>query len=476
MSPAELRSVLVVDDDRGLRRAFADVLRAEGFRVAEAGTEPEAERSFASGGARLVVLDLMLPPSGSPEAGAALLGRMLAARPTAKIVVVSGTGDTTLALSLVRRGAYDFLSKPVDPDVLVAVIERAAARLSLEDRVSELETALTASATDPMGMLGSSPAFLEARTLAERAAATDVPVLITGDSGTGKEVFARFLHARSLRAAGPFVPINCGALAPTLLESTLFGHKKGAFTGADRDAPGVFAEADGGTLFLDEIGDLELPLQVKLLRALEAGEVTPVGATRPVKTSVRIVSATHKPLAEMLEARTFRDDLYWRIRGIEIALPRLADRPGDLLLLAQHFLNQARALVPQAAAARVSPEAQRRLEQHGWPGNLRELRHEMQRALVMAAGRSEILEEDLSPALRSTYRAVASTARAGPLSGLQSMLQDPATTLEEKIAALEVAEIARVLAETSGNRSHAAERLGLSRQGLLNKMARHGLK
>jgi DNA-binding NtrC family response regulator len=472
MSPTDRGTVLVVDDDRGLRRAFADVLRAEGFRAVEAGTEPEAERAFASEPAHLVVLDLMLPPSGSPEAGAALMGRMLGARPGAKIVVVSGTGDTSLALSLVRRGAYDFLGKPVDPDVLVAVIERAAARLALEERVRELETALTAGAASLPGMLGGSPTFVEARTFAERAAATLVPVLITGESGTGKEVLARFVHARSPRAAGPFVAVNCGALAPTLLESTLFGHRKGAFTGAVRDAPGLFVEADGGTLFLDEIGDLEIALQVKLLRALEEGEVTPVGASRPVKVSVRIVSATHRPLAQMMEERTFRDDLYWRIRGIEIGLPRLADRVGDLPLLAQHFLNQARSLVPNAGPARLSPEAQRCLERHAWPGNLRELRHEMQRALVMAAGRDEILEEDLSPALRAGR--AASGSRPPP--GAQSVLADPRSTLEEKIAALEQAEIARALAETGGNRSQAAEKLGLSRQGLLNKMARHGLR
>ncbi len=472
MTPADRGTVLVVDDDRGLRRAFADVLRAEGFRVVEAGTEPEAERAFAGEPVRLVVLDLMLPPSGSPEAGAALLGRMLSARPAAKIVVVSGSGDTSLALSLVRRGAYDFLGKPVDPDVLVAVLERAAARLLLEERVAELETALTAGSSGAPGMLGSSAAFADARTLAERAAATLVPVLITGESGTGKEVLARFVHAKSPRAAGPFVAINCGALSPGLLESTLFGHRKGAFTGAIRDAPGMFVEADGGTLFLDEIGDLEIALQVKLLRALEEGEVTPVGASRPVKVSVRIVSATHKPLARMVEERAFRDDLYWRVRGIEIGLPRLADRTGDLPLLAQHFLNQARSLVPHAGPARLSPEALRCLERHAWPGNLRELRHEMQRALVMAAGRDEILEEDLSPGLRA--------ARAGggviPAAGVQSALSDPRSTLEEKIAALEQAEIGRVLAETAGNRSHAAEKLGLSRQGLLNKMARHGLR
>ena len=208
---------------------------------------------------------------------------------------------------------------------------------------------------------------------------------------------------------------------------------------------------------------MDLALQVKLLRALETGEVLPVGASRPRQVDVRVVSATHRPLAEMMAAKTFRDDLYWRVRGIEIPLPRLADRTGDLTMLAQHFLNQARALVPRAGATTISPGALRRLEAHGWPGNLRELRHEMQRALVMAAGRGEILEEDLSPALRRPAPAPAAAADAG-------------STLEEKIAALERREIAAALAATGGNRSHAAARLGLSRQGLLNKMDRHGLK
>ncbi|MBK8259404.1 MAG: sigma-54-dependent Fis family transcriptional regulator [Polyangiaceae bacterium] len=468
MSTHERATVLVVDDDRGLRRAFADVLRSEGFSVIEAGSEPEAEKVYSESAARVVVLDLMLPPKGTPEAGAALMGRMLAARPAAKVVIVSGVGDTALSLSLVRRGAYDFIEKPADPDVLVAVIERAVARLALEDRVLELEKAITREGREPFGMLGSAPVFLEATKIAERAAATLVPVLITGESGTGKEVLARFVHAKSPRSKGPFVAVNCGALAPTLLESTLFGHKRGAFTGAVADTPGLFVEADGGTLFLDEIGDLEIALQVKLLRALEEGEVTPVGASKPVKVSVRIISATHKPLAKMVEERTFRDDLYWRIRGIEVSLPRLADRTGDLPVLAQHFLNQARALVPNAGSAKLSPESQRCLEKHHWPGNLRELRHEMQRALVMAAGREEILEEDLSPELR-TIRPTKADSNA-------TTVLPSSSTLEEKIANLEYAEIARVLAETDGNRSHAAEKLGLSRQGLLNKMARHGLR
>ncbi len=459
-------TVLLVDDDAAFRDVYQELLAGDGFEVIPARTAPDAIARFERSSARLVVLDLMLPPTGRPEEGAALAERFVAARPATKVIVVSGVGDTPLALHIVQRGAYDFLAKPVDPDVLLAVVARAAARLALEDRVTELERSLASQASDAGGLLGASPAFLEARALAERAAPTDVPVLITGESGTGKEVFARYLHARSRRKDKAFVAVNCGALAPTLLESTLFGHKRGAFTGAVADAPGLFVEASGGTLFLDELGDLDLGLQVKLLRALETGEVLPVGASRPVTVDVRIVSATHRPLAEMLAAKTFRDDLYWRVRGIEIGLPRLADRVGDLALLAQHFLNQGRALVPRAGAAVLSPGALRRLEAWPWPGNLRELRHEMQRALVMAAGRGEILEDDLSPAIARPAPRPIGGAASGEVEG---------ATLEEKIAALERREIGAALAAHGNNRSHAAQALGLSRQGLLNKMNRYGL-
>jgi len=454
--------VLIVDDDPGFREVYRELLAQDGYDVDEAGAPADAEQRFARG-ARLVLLDLMLPPSGRPEAGAALCRRLLELRADAKIVVVSGAGDIPLALALLRDGAYDFLAKPVDPDVLLAVLARAAARLRLEDRVAELETSLAARAGDGGGLLGDAPAFAAARALCERAAPADVPVLVTGESGTGKELFARHLHACSRRRERPFVAVNCGALASTLLESTLFGHKRGAFTGAVADAPGLFAEADGGTLFLDEIGDLEPALQVKLLRALESGEILPVGATRPVRVDVRLVSATHRPLPDMVAARSFRDDLYWRIRGIEIELPRLADRAGDLAVLAQHFLNQARALVPGARGARLSAEALRRLETYAWPGNLRELRHEMQRALVMAAGRDEILIEDLSPAVRAVPTPAAADAAAA------------GATLEETLAAVERRELMAALQATGGNKTQAAQRLGLSRQGLLNKLARHGL-
>ena len=463
-------TILLVDDDAAFRDVYRELLIGEGYSVAEAGKAPDALVQSAKTGARLIILDLMLPPSGRAEEGAAVAEKILAQRPEAKIIVVSGAGETPLALRLVQRGAYDFLAKPVDPDVLLAVIGRAAARLALEDRVAELERSLTAKAGDAGGPLGGSPSFLESMRICERAAPTDVPVLITGESGTGKEVFARYLHAKSRRRDRAFVAVNCGALSPTLLESTLFGHKRGSFTGATRDAPGLLAEADGGTVFLDELGDMDPSLQVKLLRTLETGEVLPVGAARATIVDVRVVSATHRPLEAMIAAKTFRDDLYWRVRGIEIALPRLADRIGDLPLLAQHFLNQARALVPRSGAATLSPAALRRLEAYAWPGNLRELRHEMQRALVMGAGRGEILEDDLSPALRPRSSSAAAASPSGPGAPPEG------STLEEKITHLERHEIAAALLATQGNRSHAATRLGLSRQGLLNKMERYGLK
>lgn len=449
-------SVLIVDDDPAFRRVWSKLLASAGFQPLEASDAASAIAQFEQQAPRLVVLDLMLPPTQRPEEGGRVLDAVLAKAPSTKVVVASGSSELSFSLELVKRGAYDFIAKPVDPDVLLAVLARAHARLTLEDRVAELECATTATHD---GLIGDSPVFLDAKKLAERAAPADVPVLLLGESGTGKELFARFVHTKSRRADKPFIPINCGALSPNLLESQLFGHKKGSFTGAVADSKGLFAEADGGTLFLDEVGDLPLDLQVKLLRVLECGEVLSVGATQPKTVDVRIVSATNKPLQKLIADGAFREDLFWRLKGIEVQLPRLQDRVGDVLVLAQHFLNAAKSIVP-GPTPRLSAAAQRAIETYAWPGNLRELRHEMQRALVLSAGRGEIGLEDLSPSLRPVAAAEAPTG----------------STLEDKIAALERSELRAALEATGGNRSHAAERLGLSRQGLLNKLSRYGLK
>ena len=278
---------------------------------------------------------------------------MLSEDPRAKIVVASGAGDTQFAVRAVKEGAFDFLTKPIDPDVLLIVVERAVARTRLQRQVESLQDSLAASS--PAGaMIGQSKAFEDAVQMAERVARSDLPVLVTGENGTGKELMARTIHEHSPRAARSFVAVNCGALPETLLESTLFGHVQGAFTGAKTDRPGVFAEADGGTLFLDEIGDTPPSLQVKLLRTLESGEIHPVGADRPQSVDVRIVSATNRDLDLHQQTGEFREDFYWRIKGAEIALPPLRERPADIPILAAHFLNQAAALSADGRATCAS--------------------------------------------------------------------------------------------------------------------------
>ncbi len=450
--------LLLVDDDAAFRRVYAPLLREAGFEVVEASDRPGARAALAARPFPIVILDLMLPPDGSVEAGLAQLQETVARSPSAKVLVASGIGDTRHMLQAVKAGAYDFLTKPIDPDVLLVVVERAKTRVLLERQVESLQTRLTQSRAEG-SMVGQSPAFLTALTLADRIAGSDLPVLITGENGTGKELLARNVHQKSRRRDGPFVAVNCGALPETLLESALFGHVKGAFTGALRDHAGLFAEADKGTLFLDEIGDMTPSLQVKVLRALEAGEILPVGAEGPSRVNVRILSATNKDLLHLQQTQAFREDLYWRIKGAEIRLPPLRERTSDLPILAKHFLNQCAHLCPDGRPKLLSEGAVEALGEHRWPGNLRELRHEMQRATVLAGDRREIQPEDLS---------FTNAERPGP----------PATgelTLPQKVEALERKEIEEALKRFNQNRTHASQALGLSRQGLLKKLERFGL-
>ncbi len=452
------KALLLVDDDAAFRKVYGGLLADAGWDVVEAADRASARQAIEKRRFPVVLLDLMLPPDGTVEAGLQQLDEVLARSPATKVVVCSGAGDLRHMLGAVRAGAYDFLTKPVDPDVLLVVVQRAAARFSLEQEVETLKSRL--SEARPEGaMVGQSQAFLQAVSLAERIAQSDLPVLVTGENGTGKELLARSIHQKSRRKDGPFVAVNCGALPETLLESALFGHVKGAFTGAVKDHRGLFAEADRGTLFLDEIGDMAPSLQVKVLRALESGEILPVGADRPSHVDVRVISATNKDLMAMQQAGTFREDLYWRIKGAEVRLPPLRERAGDIPLLATHFLNQCAHLSADGRPKLLSEAAVEALVQHRWPGNLRELRHEMQRATVLAGVRCDIQPEDLS--FTGAERA------AQPSSGRE--------TLAEKIEALERREIEEALRRFNHNRTHAAEHLGLSRQGLLKKLERYGL-
>jgi two-component system response regulator AtoC len=459
-------SVLLVDDDRAFRRVYGRLLSDAGHEVIEAIDRPSARAAMAQHRVPVAILDLMLPPDGKTDTGLTELSALLASQPSTKIIVVSGAGDVPHMLSAVRSGAYDFLTKPVDPDVLLIVVERALARYAIERQVESLQDSLRAS--QPAGaMLGQSPAFIEALRTAEQVAPTNLPVLITGETGTGKELMARAVHSMSQRRERPFLAVNCGALPESILSSTLFGHVKGAFTGATRDRKGIFAEADGGTVFLDEVGDMPAEVQVALLRTLEQGEIVPVGADRPVIVDVRVVSATHKDLAAMVAERTLREDLFWRIRGVELLLPALRDRAGDLPLLAAFFLQQCASLSRDGRVRFLSPATQDALLEHPWPGNLRELRFEMQRATVLAGDRLEIEPEQL--AFVAARRAVSARAPKNDRVGA-------AASLRERVEALERREIAAALQACHNNRTHAADVLGLSRQGLLQKMQRYEIE
>jgi two-component system, NtrC family, response regulator AtoC len=452
-----MNALLLVEDDSAFRKVYGGLLRDAGFEVAEAADRAQAKAALAKRSFPVVVLDLMLPPDGSVEGGLTQLSEIVTDRPSTKVIVASGAGDTRHMLRAVKLGAYDFLTKPIDPDVLLIVVQRALAKAALEQQVASLQAELSNTRPE-ISMVGQAPSFMRSLSLAERVAASDLPILLTGENGTGKELLARTIHEKSRRAKKPFVSVNCGALPEQLMESMFFGHVKGSFTGAHRDHRGLFQEADGGTLFLDEIGDMVSHLQVKVLRALESGEIMPVGADLPAHVDVRVLSATNKDLLALQKSGQFREDLYWRINGTEVRLPALRERLEDIPLLAKHFLNQSAHLCPDGRARVLSDEASEILLRHPWPGNLRELRHEMQRATVMAGDRPVIDPGDLS------------------MSGGEVLREGPAAgSLQEKVEALERAEIADALRQFNNNRTRASEKLGLSRQGLLKKLERYGM-
>jgi two-component system, NtrC family, response regulator AtoC len=457
--------LLLVEDDAAFRKVYGALLQQSGYEVAEANDRPSARAAIEKRDYPVVILDLMLPPDGSVEAGLTQLSEILAARPATKVIVASGAGDVRNMLQAIKLGAYDFLTKPIDPDVLLVVVQRAIAKVTLEHQIESLKIELEHKRPEGT-MVGASGSFLQAVSLAERVAASDLPILLTGENGTGKELLARTIHEKSRRAGKPFVAVNCGALPEALLESMFFGHVKGAFTGAHRDHRGLFNEADGGTLFLDEIGDMAPLLQVKVLRALESGEILAVGGDRPTHVDVRLISATNKDLLALQRSGQFREDLYWRINGTEVRLPPLRDRKDDIPLLAKHFLNQCAHLCPDGRPKQLGESAKRALIEHRWPGNLRELRHEMQRATVLAGDRAAIEPHDLSLHERETAPDPEEAPAAAPPSG---------DTLQAKIEALEKGEIRAALEQTNNNKTRAAELLGLSRQGLLKKLERYGI-
>ena len=440
--------ILLADDEPAFQRLGGAWLRSLGHRVTLAGTADEALARHADARPDLVLLDLSMPPRMDPAAGIELVP---AFAPT-PVVVLTGHAAHDMALAATAAGAWDFAAKPIDPDMLRFVVDRALRKAALEREIRALRDA---AATDDLGLLGRSDAMTRLRAMVRRLGPSTVSVLVLGPTGTGKELVARALHGSSKHSRGPFVPIHCGALPASLLESELFGHLKGSFTGALRDQPGLLETANGGTMLLDEVGEMPPPMQVKLLRFLQEGTYLPVGGRTPKRADVRIIAATHRDLEAMVGEGTFREDLFYRLKGIVLRTPSLAERPDDIPLLAATFLRRA------ARDTTLAPDAAPWLVHRPWPGNVRELRATIEAAAALAAG---------DPVDAGLLRFVTGETDEIPPPPLQS------GSLTEAIAMLETRMLHDALEASGGNQSEAARTLGVSRVGLIKKMARLGLR
>ncbi|HNY87848.1 MAG TPA: sigma-54 dependent transcriptional regulator [Candidatus Hydrogenedentes bacterium] len=436
--------VLVVDDDPGQRGLVASFLQSQGFRARCAASGAEALAAAAEDPPALVVSDVRMPGMTGLE----LLQALKQALPALPVVLVTAYAEVRGAVGAMRHGAVDYLEKPIDLDELAALVRRALG--------SGAAAPAPAAETPPLpeGVVVESAAMREVLRVTALAAPSGARLLITGETGTGKEVVAGLVHRWSARAAGPLVRVNCAAIPENLLESELFGHEKGAFTGAAARRAGRFEEAAGGTLFLDEIGEMSPALQAKLLRATQDGTFCRVGSNTELRVDVRILSATHRDLEREVAEGRFREDLYYRLNVMEIPVPPLRARPEDILPLALHF-----ATVHGGGKARLSPGAVRCLESHAWPGNVRELRNAMERAALLARG-GVLLAEHLPPRVREAGGAEPEAAAEA----------DPGAGPAGQLAAIERDAILKCLREHEFNRSETARALGISRRTLTYRL------
>ncbi|WP_422099722.1 sigma-54-dependent transcriptional regulator [Variovorax sp.] len=449
--------LLIVDDDDAFRDTLAETLEGLGHGVTAVAGGAEALDALARTRFDAVFLDHRMPGMDGLQTLSALRARAGRLPPVIVLTAFSSAGNTIEAM---RLGAFDHLAKPIGREAVREVLERA-----LQQRTATAPSAAPDDADDAE-LIGPSEAMREVHKRIGLAAASAMPVLVLGETGTGKEMVARALHRHSARAGGPFVAINCSAIPKELLESELFGHVRGAFTGATGERPGCFRAADGGVLLLDEIGDMALDVQAKMLRALQEGEVTPLGGHRTVKVDVRVVAATHRDLRAAVREGRFREDLLYRLDVLSIRLPPLRERLADIIPLAEHFLRRA---VPRDATEppkSLSAEAARRLLGHPWPGNVRELRNAMERCQALVRHRV-IGEADLAAALGTAPAADA--APALPADWLEAELPVAVERLERLL-------IAHALAQAQGNRAEAARRLGIHRQLLYRKLTQYGLE
>jgi DNA-binding NtrC family response regulator len=452
--------VLVCEDDRVARELLAEILRREGHEVEALASGDEAVARAGKREYDLVISDVRLGDSAS---GFDVLAAFHQRASETPVILITGFGDVTGAMAAIQKGAYDYVSKPFNVGELTLTVARALERSRLVEENRAMRAREGEKPPRIESIVGASSGMLDVYKMVARVAPTMSTVLVIGESGTGKELVARAIHTHSPRTAGPFVAVNCTALTESLLESELFGHAKGAFTGAVASKRGIFEEAQGGTVFLDEIGDVNAKMQAQLLRVLQEGEIRRVGGAEAIKVDVRVVAATNRELEDEVKAGRFREDLYFRINVVTIRLPPLRERPTDIPLLVDHFLSKYAAREKRSDAG-VAAAAMALLSRHGWPGNVRELENVIERALALSKD-GVILPSDLPPEITQAHGSQLATATPGGIA-------DDRPTLAE----LERRYIELILRETGGNKKRAAEILGIDRRTLYRTLEREGGK
>ncbi|MGO8732163.1 MAG: sigma-54-dependent transcriptional regulator [Terriglobia bacterium] len=459
--------ILIVDDEPHTRRVLALNLHQDGHEVSECSGVQEARKCIQAEDFDVVLTDQKMPDGD----GLQVLVAAIEADPTVSVVVITAFATVDLAVESMRQGAFDFITKPFQPQVVRAAVSRACERTRLRRENVLLKDTVVRLEGSPE-IYGSSTAMQRVRELIARVAPTGATVLITGETGTGKELVARAIHKNSPRASKPFVAVNCAAFTETLLESELFGHEKGAFTGADRSRQGLFEAAHQGTLFLDEVAEMSPAAQAKLLRVVTEGQVLRLGTTQPRKVDVRLLAATHRDLPQRVREGLFRQDLYYRLAVVPIAIPPLRERREDIAVLSELFVRQA-SMELKLPRRTLMPQALEKLRSYDFPGNIRELRNLIERASILSAG-SE-LSADSFPVPSSPEALMESGGAAGVKSRQLSEVLPQVDDLRNFLAEVEKTLILRSLKSTNGAQAEAARRLGISRSDLGYKIAKYGI-
>jgi DNA-binding NtrC family response regulator len=448
-----LPKILIVDDDKSMRFFLAEAMKKEGYVFDVAADGKEALEKLEKGRFQIVLMDIKMPQMN----GFLVLEKIKAMDPYLLVIMMTAYGSQKVAIAAIQKGAYDYFTKPFDLNEMRVVIKRAMEKSRLQQEIFDLQSRLEAE-SNPGIIIGTSPAMQPVFDLIAKVAASDVTVLITGESGTGKELVARAIHKRSERRNEPFVTVNCCAIPENLLEAELFGHEKGAFTGAHQQRHGKFELAHQGTIFLDEIGDMSLSMQTKILRVLQEKEIEPVGGSGPIKVDLRLLAATHRNLQAAIENGSFREDLYFRLNVVNIPLPPLRERTEDLKDLTDYFIKKYNQRF-QKTVKGLTERAKKLLLSYHWPGNVRELENLIQRTIVLTE------EQELSDELIGGF--------------LKRETDDAIGSLKEKVGKssdeIEKRTILEALGETGWRREETAKRLKISRKNLYNKIKKYGL-